>query len=57
MSHEKAISILMENASIQFDPRIVAAFVALPREVLTYEPNGLERAVVDREQPAIAVAG
>lgn len=34
MTREKAISILIENAGIQFDPRIVAVFVALPREAL-----------------------
>lgn len=33
MSHEKAISILVENAGIQFDPRIVAAFVYLSPDV------------------------
>jgi len=35
MSHEKAISILIENAGIEFDPQIVRVFVNLPREVLT----------------------
>lgn len=35
MTHEKAISILLENSGIQFDPEIVDAFVKLPREVLT----------------------
>ena len=33
MSREKAISILIENSGIQFDPRIVAAFVYLSPEV------------------------
>lgn len=55
MTHEKAISILVENAGIQFDPRIVAAFVALPRDVLTHEPKGMER-VVEHDGPAMAVA-
>jgi HD-GYP domain-containing protein (c-di-GMP phosphodiesterase class II) len=32
MSHEKAVSILIENAGTQFDPRIVDVFVKLPRE-------------------------
>ncbi len=35
MGHDKAISILIENAGIQFDPHIVNVFVNLPREVLT----------------------
>jgi HD-GYP domain-containing protein (c-di-GMP phosphodiesterase class II) len=56
MTHEKAISILVENAGIQFDPYIVGIFVNLPREILT-------RHTVDSappelvEQPAEAVAG
>ena len=35
MTHEKAISILIEFAGTQFDPRIVDVFVNLPREILT----------------------
>jgi HD-GYP domain-containing protein (c-di-GMP phosphodiesterase class II) len=35
MTHEKAISILIENAGTQFDPHIVDVFVNLPREILT----------------------
>ena len=35
MTHEKAISILLECAGTQFDPRIVDVFVNLPREILT----------------------
>jgi HD-GYP domain-containing protein (c-di-GMP phosphodiesterase class II) len=35
MTHEKALSILVDNAGIQFDPEIVATFLMLPREVLT----------------------
>lgn len=34
MTHEKAISILLENAGIQFDPQIVDIFVSIPREAL-----------------------
>lgn len=34
MSHERAISILEENAGVQFDPHIVAIFLQLPREML-----------------------
>jgi HD-GYP domain-containing protein (c-di-GMP phosphodiesterase class II) len=35
MTHEKAISILIEFAGTQFDPRIVDVFINLPREILT----------------------
>ena len=38
MTHEKALSILIDNAGIQFDPEIVATFVMLPREILTGQP-------------------
>lgn len=34
MTHDKAISVLIENSGIQFDPRIVDVFVRIPREVL-----------------------
>jgi HD-GYP domain-containing protein (c-di-GMP phosphodiesterase class II) len=34
MTHEKAISILIEYAGIQFDPHIVKVFVNLPDEIL-----------------------
>lgn len=34
MTHERAISILMEYAGIQFDPNIVPIFIALPLETL-----------------------
>ena len=56
MSHERAISILMENAGIQFDPRIVATFIALPHEVLTRQLDSTERAN-EQEQTAMAVTG
>lgn len=36
MTHEKAISILIEYAGIEFDPEIVEKFVALPREFLAH---------------------
>lgn len=39
MTHEKAISILVENAGTQFDPDIVETFVNLPREVLILQPS------------------
>ncbi len=37
MTHERAVSILVENAGIQFDVRVVDAFINLPREVLFRE--------------------
>jgi HD-GYP domain-containing protein (c-di-GMP phosphodiesterase class II) len=55
MTHEKAISILTENAGTQFDPRIVHAFVALPIEILTKQsqtPSTRDEV----EQPAVTVA-
>ncbi|HUH64028.1 MAG TPA: HD-GYP domain-containing protein [Terracidiphilus sp.] len=56
MTHERAISIIVENAAIQFDPRIVAVFLRLPREILTRHA-----ALPDRgdnvDDPAMAVAG
>jgi putative nucleotidyltransferase with HDIG domain len=42
MTHETAISELIKYAGIQFDPEIVAAFVKLPREVLTGESSAVE---------------
>ena len=38
VTHEKALSILVENAGIQFDPEIVATFLMLPREILAGRP-------------------
>jgi HD-GYP domain-containing protein (c-di-GMP phosphodiesterase class II) len=35
MTHERAITILIENAGTQFDPRIVDVFINLPRGILT----------------------
>ena len=55
MTHEKAISILVENSGIQFDPRVVATFIELPVEVLTREAEGMERTKL-HEQAAMAVA-
>jgi HD-GYP domain-containing protein (c-di-GMP phosphodiesterase class II) len=45
MTHERAISILIEFAGIQFDPRIVDVFINLPREILTGESAEPELAV------------
>ncbi len=56
MTHEKAISILIENAGIQFDPHIVDVFVNLPREILTKHSPGSETPELV-EQPAVEVAG
>lgn len=38
MTHEKALSILAENAAIQFDPRIVEIFLSLPAAVFERQP-------------------
>jgi HD-GYP domain-containing protein (c-di-GMP phosphodiesterase class II) len=52
MTHEKAVSILVEYAGIQFDPAIVDVFVKLPREVLA-KPSATPE---ELEQPIGAVA-
>jgi HD-GYP domain-containing protein (c-di-GMP phosphodiesterase class II) len=52
MTHERAISILVENAEIEFDPRIVEAFVHIPHEVLLKLP-----AQVELIAPAGQIAG
>ena len=39
MTHEKALSILVDNAGIQFDPEIVATFLMLRREILVGQTN------------------
>ena len=51
MTHEKAISEIIENSGIQFDPRIVDVFVNLPGEVFTRHsaeaaPEWVEQSVV-----------
>ena len=48
MTHEKAISILLENAGQQFDPRIVAVFTALPRTTLAGHA-GANRPIAEQE--------
>ena len=50
MTHEKAISILVENAGIEFDPNIVPVFIALPLEVL--QPNHPVSLAATEEVPA-----
>jgi HD-GYP domain-containing protein (c-di-GMP phosphodiesterase class II) len=42
MTHEKALSILVENAGIQFDPRIVDVFLNLPAAVFERQPITVE---------------
>ena len=56
MTHEKAISILIEFAGTQFDPRIVDVFVNLPREILTKHAT-VSEITETVEQPVEAVAG
>jgi HD-GYP domain-containing protein (c-di-GMP phosphodiesterase class II) len=56
MTHERAISILVENAGIQFDPRIVEIFINLPKEVLMRHAEAKDGAVEgERQQLAVAV--
>jgi len=56
MTHEKALSILVENAGIQFDPEFVATFLMLPRATLT-GPSIADELVDEVEQPEPAVVG
>jgi HD-GYP domain-containing protein (c-di-GMP phosphodiesterase class II) len=53
MTHERAISIIVENSGIQFDPRIVEIFINLPNEVLMRHAQLQE---VEPEKPQLAVA-
>jgi HD-GYP domain-containing protein (c-di-GMP phosphodiesterase class II) len=39
MSHERAISILLECSGTMFEPRSVDAFVSLPHAVITRHSN------------------
>ena len=55
MTHDKAISILIENAGIQFDPQIVNVFVNLPRATFFHRPSSAKEAE-PVEQPAGVVA-
>ena len=56
MTHEKAMSILVEYAGIQFDPMLVEVFTHLPREFFLRQsaPSGL---VIGVDQAATMVAG
>ena len=56
MTHEAAISELMRYSGIQFDPEVVAAFVKLPREVLTGKSN-VEEAETEAEELTEVEAG
>jgi HD-GYP domain-containing protein (c-di-GMP phosphodiesterase class II) len=56
MTHEAAISELMRYSGIQFDPEVVAAFVKLPREVLTGKSN-VEEAETEAGELAEVQAG
>ncbi len=57
MTHEKAISILIEYAGTQFDPRIVDVFVNLPREILTKHCGDRNRCRSGWSRSVEAVAG
>ena len=54
MTHEKATSILIEYASMQFDPQIVHVFVSLPIETLTRQSQMLSHT---QDEVAGPVAG
>jgi HD-GYP domain-containing protein (c-di-GMP phosphodiesterase class II) len=56
MTHEKAISILIEYAGTQFDPHVVEVFVNLPREVLTKHSTA-SLIPEAKEQLTLTVAG
>ena len=56
MAHEKAMSILVEYAGIQFDPMLVEVFTHLPREVFTRQ-SAQSGFVIGVEQAATMVAG
>jgi HD-GYP domain-containing protein (c-di-GMP phosphodiesterase class II) len=56
MTHERALEILVENAGIQFDPRIVDVFVSLPRETIA-EISAPPDRTAEAEQPVATVAG
>jgi putative nucleotidyltransferase with HDIG domain len=42
MTHDKAISVLLENAGTQFDPHVVEVFVKLPLAALTRQASTLQ---------------
>jgi HD-GYP domain-containing protein (c-di-GMP phosphodiesterase class II) len=56
MAHEKAMSILVEYAGIQFDPMLVEVFTNLPREVFARQ-SAQSGIVIGVQQAAIVVAG
>jgi putative nucleotidyltransferase with HDIG domain len=56
MAHEKAMSILVEYAGIQFDPMLVEVFTNLPREVFARQ-SAQSGIVIGVQQAAIMVAG
>ncbi|HEX4311465.1 MAG TPA: HD-GYP domain-containing protein [Acidobacteriaceae bacterium] len=54
MTHERAISILTENAGRQFDARVVAIFLSLPAELFSRSSRASELRF-EVEEPAMAV--
>lgn len=56
MTHQRAVEILVENAGVQFDPRIVDIFVNLPREVIA-EISPIPDRAVEIERSAEVVVG
>jgi HD-GYP domain-containing protein (c-di-GMP phosphodiesterase class II) len=55
-SHEKAIAELVQYAGIQFDPRIVEAFVNLPLEILARDADDAESQSVVEASTVAATA-
>jgi putative nucleotidyltransferase with HDIG domain len=55
MAHERAVSILIENAGTQFDIQVVEAFVTLPGELVARntnvsdEPHRIEHSIAEAE--------
>lgn len=55
MTHDRAVSILKENAGRQFDAHVVATLLSLPPELLTQQSRSSELSF-DVQEPAMAAA-
>lgn len=53
LSHQHAVAELVRYSGVQFDPRIVEAFISLPQEVLAAHSNHLESITSLREAVAV----
>jgi HD-GYP domain-containing protein (c-di-GMP phosphodiesterase class II) len=56
MTHERALAILRENAGNQFDPRVVAVFISLPRDAFD-RPVQLSQHPSEIVEPEMSVVG